>query len=82
MVVSAHPIDRVVLACLDIKGDDNTDLAFRRVSDYWRPGGLLSQYVVDPFLIREEDIAVKAFLARGKIIGAETLITRTARDGE
>jgi len=66
-----------VLACLDIKGDNNADLAFRRIFDYWRPGGLLSKYVVNPFLIREEDIAVKAFFACGEVIGAETLLTQT-----
>ena len=78
MVVPAHAIDRVVLAGLDIQSDNKADLLFIRMTNWGRPGGLLPEYVIDGLLVREKDVAVEAFLAGGKVIGAEALIARAA----
>ena len=82
MIVPAHPVDRVVLAGPDIECNNKPDLLFSGISNWWRPGGLLSEYVVDCLLVREQDVTVKSLFARGKVIGAEALVARAARDGE
>ena len=71
-----------MLAGLNIKRDYQANLLFSRVANRGRPGSLLPQNVINSLFVREEDLTVKAFLAGGKIIGAEALVAGTAVDGE
>ena len=82
MVVPSHPIDRTIFAGLDIEGNYQTDLFFRGVTDWNRPGILLPLHIIDRLFVGEQDITVEAFLARGKITGAEPLETSTAWNDE
>jgi hypothetical protein len=72
----------MVLTGLHVERDYQPDLFFIIITDRRRPGGFLSEYIIDGFLICKEDVAVKAFLACGKVIGAESLITGTAVYGK
>ena len=82
VVVPAHPVDRLVLAGLDVERDDKSGLLLRRVPRGRRPGRLLPVDVVRRLFVREEDLPVEPLLLRREVVGAETLVAGAARDGE
>jgi hypothetical protein len=72
----------MMLTGLHIESDNQADLHFSRVSDRRGPGCSLPEHIINGFLIGKEDVTIKAFLARGEVIGAEALIARTTVNGE
>src|SRR5215212_7296137 len=83
VIVSAHPVDRAVVAALDVVGDDDARLLGAGLTQRDRgevPGEAVPKHDVASLLVREHQLTLETLRGTGEEVRAEALVVGARRN--